>query len=110
MEKLVKDGSIVKDADTLDLYDYACALVPIDYPETLGELRMRLVKAAPKDLATCQRCLDATLANFDWVHAQQVSPLPTPSLLASIHVGLKGSCADFQLCVDRRSYGSELSE
>ncbi|KAJ1327741.1 N-terminal acetyltransferase B complex non-catalytic subunit [Microdochium nivale] len=75
VEKLVKDGSIVKDADTLDLYDYACALVPIDYPETLGELRMRLVKAAPKDLATCQRCLDATLANFDWVHAQQIAAL-----------------------------------
>ncbi|KXJ91346.1 N-acetyltransferase B complex non catalytic subunit-domain-containing protein [Microdochium bolleyi] len=75
VEKLVKDGTVVKDADTLDLYEYACALVPIDYPETLGELRMRLVKAVPKDLTACQRCLDATLANFDWVHAQQIAAL-----------------------------------
>jgi len=64
---------VIKDADTLDLYEYACALVPINYPDTIGELRMRLVKATPKDLWACQRCLDATLTSFDWIHAQQVS-------------------------------------
>lgn len=73
VEKLVRDNVVIKDADTLDLYEYACALVPINYPDTLGELRMRLVKATPKDLWACQRCLDATLTNFDWIHAQQVS-------------------------------------
>ncbi|KAH7027550.1 N-acetyltransferase B complex non catalytic subunit-domain-containing protein [Microdochium trichocladiopsis] len=73
VEKMVKDNVVVKDADTLDLYEYACALVPMSYPDTLGELRMRLVKAAPKDVVACQRCLDATLSNFDWVHAQQIA-------------------------------------
>jgi len=73
VEKLVRDNVVIKDADTLDLYEYACALVPINYPDTIGELRMRLVKATPKDLWACQRCLDATLTSFDWIHAQQIA-------------------------------------
>lgn len=71
--KIVADSTgVVKDADTLDLYEYACSDAKMDYPETIGVLRSRLVKAMPKDRSSSLRCLWACIYNSDWQHAQEV--------------------------------------
>lgn len=70
---MVKDKTIITDVDTLDLYELACHRVDIKYSETIGALRARLVKAIPKDQASCSRCLDACVWNSDWKNAQQVN-------------------------------------
>ncbi|KAK7746159.1 hypothetical protein SLS62_009449 [Diatrype stigma] len=72
--KLVADSTgVVKDADTLDLYEFACSDARMDYPETIGVLRSRLVKAVPKDWSSSHRCLLACIYHSDWQHAQEIT-------------------------------------
>ncbi|KAI1461793.1 N-acetyltransferase B complex non catalytic subunit-domain-containing protein [Annulohypoxylon moriforme] len=73
VEKMIKDNVTISDVDALDLYEFACSHVEIKYPETIGVLRLRLVKAAPKDQKACIRCFDACVWNSDWKNAQQIA-------------------------------------
>lgn len=44
-----------------------------DFAETLGPLRVRAVKAAPKDKIAATRCLESCLLHWDLASAQQVN-------------------------------------
>ncbi|KHN96017.1 N-acetyltransferase B complex, non-catalytic subunit [Metarhizium album ARSEF 1941] len=57
VDKFVKDGTVVKDVDGIDLLEWATSeLLPEDaFSETLGPLRVRAVKAAPKDKSAATR-------------------------------------------------------
>ncbi|KAI1088239.1 N-acetyltransferase B complex non catalytic subunit-domain-containing protein [Rostrohypoxylon terebratum] len=73
VEKMVKDNITVTDVDGLDMYEFACSHTDIKYPETIGMLRLRLVKAAPKDQKACVRCFNSCVWNYDWKNAQQIA-------------------------------------
>lgn len=64
----------MKDVDALDLLEWAAQGLndEEDFPATLGPLRARLVKAAPKDKIGASRCLESCLLHWDLVSAQQV--------------------------------------
>ncbi|KAH6608330.1 hypothetical protein Trco_001676 [Trichoderma cornu-damae] len=73
VRKAVKDGSTIKDVDAIDLMEWATAhLIGQDeFAETLGPLRVRAVKAAPKDKIAATRCLESCLLHWDLASAQQ---------------------------------------
>ncbi|TWU72835.1 hypothetical protein ED733_002053 [Metarhizium rileyi] len=77
VDKFVKDGVVVKDVDGIDLLEWAAAdLVSEDaFPETIGPLRVRTVKAAPKDKLAATRCLQSCLLHWDLVSAQQIAAM-----------------------------------
>ncbi|KAI5859611.1 N-acetyltransferase B complex non catalytic subunit-domain-containing protein [Durotheca rogersii] len=93
---MVKDGTIIKDVDTLDLYEFACSRIDINYSETIGVLRLRLVKALPKDQNSCARCFDACVWNYDWKSAQQIA--------ASLHKNSKDVKFLFQYILTTHVY------
>lgn len=70
----VKDGTVVKDADGIDLLEWATQdlLEEDDYADTLGPLRVRAAKASSKDRNQTTRCLESCLLHWDLVSAQQV--------------------------------------
>ncbi|UKZ80056.1 hypothetical protein TrVFT333_007821 [Trichoderma virens FT-333] len=71
--KFVKEGSTIKDVDAIDLMEWATTnlLDQDDFAETLGPLRVRAVKAAPKDKVAATRCLESCLLHWDLASAQQ---------------------------------------
>lgn len=73
----VKDGTVVKDADGIDLLEWATKdlLEEDEFAETLGPLRVRAAKASPKDQSQTTRCLESCLLHWDLVSAQQVCSL-----------------------------------
>ncbi|KAK7421176.1 hypothetical protein QQX98_002305 [Neonectria punicea] len=75
--QFVKDGTVVKDVDGIDLLEWATHGLAHedDFPETLGLLRARLVKAAPKDKISGTRCLESCLLHWDLVSAQQIAAI-----------------------------------
>ncbi|RFU80528.1 hypothetical protein TARUN_1647 [Trichoderma arundinaceum] len=75
--KAVKDGSTIKDVDAIDLMEWATThLIHQDeFAETLGPLRVRAVKAAPKDKIAATRCLESCLLHWDLVSAQQIAAI-----------------------------------
>ncbi|EHK17854.1 uncharacterized protein TRIVIDRAFT_76406 [Trichoderma virens Gv29-8] len=78
--KFVKEGSTIKDVDAIDLMEWATTnlLDQDDFAETLGPLRVRAVKAAPKDKVAATRCLESCLLHWDLASAQQMSPQASP--------------------------------
>lgn len=74
IDKYVREGTVVKDVDAIDLLEWASQGLNSeeDFPETLGPLRARLVKATPKDKIGASRCLESCLLHWDLVSAQQV--------------------------------------
>lgn len=70
----VKDGTVIKDADGIDLLEWATRdlLEEDEFPETLGPLRVRAAKASAKDRNQTTRCLESCLLHWDLVSAQQV--------------------------------------
>ncbi|KAF4457038.1 hypothetical protein F53441_953 [Fusarium austroafricanum] len=80
IDKYVREGTVVKDVDALDLLEWASQGLNNDdgFPETLGPLRARLAKAAPKDKIGASRCLESCLLHWDLVSAQQTSPQSPP--------------------------------
>ncbi|KAM5347591.1 hypothetical protein ACJ41O_007415 [Fusarium nematophilum] len=80
IDKFVKEGTTVKDADGIDLLEWATQGLTEedDFSETLGPLRARLVKASPKDRISASRCLESCLLHWDLVSAQQSSPQSPP--------------------------------
>lgn len=73
--QFVKDGTVVKDADAIDLLEWATGDLTDeeDFVQTLGPLRVRCVKASPKDKINATRCLMSCLLHWDLESAQQVS-------------------------------------
>lgn len=73
----VKDGTVVKDADGIDLLEWATRhlLEEHDFAQTLGPLRVRAAKASPKDQNQTTRCLESCLLHWDLVSAQQIAAL-----------------------------------
>lgn len=82
IDKYVKEGTVLKDVDAIDLLDWATVgLVPEEtFAETVGSLRVRAVKAAPKDKVAATRCLQSCLLHWDLNGAQQVSVSEWPAL------------------------------
>ncbi len=74
LEKYVKEGTVVKDVDGIDLLEWAVGNLQDerDFNRTLGVLRVRFVKAVPKDRNSGIRCLESCLLHWDLVSAQQV--------------------------------------
>ncbi|KAM0669244.1 hypothetical protein ACQRIU_002806 [Beauveria bassiana] len=72
-----KDGTVIKDADGIDLLEWATRdlLEEQDFPKTLGLLRVRAAKASSKDKSQTTRCLESCLLHWDLVSAQQISAL-----------------------------------
>ncbi|KAI7769520.1 hypothetical protein LZL87_011404 [Fusarium oxysporum] len=77
IDKYVREGTVVKDVDAIDLLEWASQGLNSeeDFPETLGPLRARLVKAAPKDKIGASRCLESCLLHWDLVSAQQIAAI-----------------------------------
>lgn len=79
VDDLVRSGTVVKDLDTIELYEWACdgIMQDIDFSETFGVLRLRWVKVNPKSPA-CVSCLEICVHHWDLVNAQQVvHPVPS---------------------------------
>ena len=72
VDAAVKDPKAILDAETLDLYEWACEDVEIAYSKTFGVLRCRLGKANPKNISLTKRCFEACLDHQDSLNAQQV--------------------------------------
>lgn len=74
LEKFARDGTVIKDVDAIDLLEWASQGLTHedDFPETIGPLRSRLVKASPKDKNSGTRCLQSCLLHWDLNSAQQV--------------------------------------
>ncbi|EWY97241.1 hypothetical protein FOYG_05716 [Fusarium oxysporum NRRL 32931] len=77
IDKYVREGTVVKDVDAIDLLEWASQGLNSeeDFPETLGPLRARLVKATPKDKIGASRCLESCLLHWDLVSAQQIAAI-----------------------------------
>lgn len=73
VDDLVRKGTVVKDLDTIELYEWACrdSQEDLNYGESFGVLRLRWVKAYPRGPGVTQ-CLQACLQHWDLVNAQQV--------------------------------------
>lgn len=76
VQTMIAENTTIKDADALDLYEFALYGLPTDYSKTIGVLRARLVKALPKDKPNGIKCLEACLWYSDWENAQEVYKSP----------------------------------
>lgn len=74
IRKLVQDPTAVRDPDTLELLEWASEefIEDRDFSETFGPLKLRYVKAKPKDKNGGTRCLESCLLHWDLISAQQV--------------------------------------
>ncbi|KAK2001511.1 N-acetyltransferase B complex non catalytic subunit [Colletotrichum falcatum] len=77
IQKLVKDPSAVRDADSLELLEWASEgfMHDQDFAATFGPLKLRYVKANPKDKNGGTRCLESCLLHWDLVSAQQIAAI-----------------------------------
>lgn len=77
VQKLLKEGTAVKDVEGLELLEWACYdIMPESFfREAIGPLRVRLAKIAPKDKVTAIDCLESCLLHWDLSSAQQVGLL-----------------------------------
>ncbi|KAG6019833.1 hypothetical protein E4U41_003066, partial [Claviceps citrina] len=77
IDKFVKDGTVVKDADAIDLLEwFTVELIPEHaFSDTIGPLRVRAVKAQPKDKVAATRCLQSCLLHWDLNSAQQIAAI-----------------------------------
>lgn len=77
VQQYVKDGTVVKDVEAIDLLEWATLdlVEEDDFLETLGPLRTRCVKAAPKDKLSASRCLESCLVHWDLSSAQQIAAI-----------------------------------
>ncbi|EEY16368.1 conserved hypothetical protein [Verticillium alfalfae VaMs.102] len=77
VQRFVKDGTVIKDVDALDLLEWAIGSLQdeSEFPHTLGPLKVRCVKASPKDRNAGVRCLESCLLHWDLVSAQQIAAI-----------------------------------
>ena len=103
--RLADDGSVIKDGDAIDLLEWAAVgLISDDeFPETFGPLRVRTVKAAPKDVKVARRCFESCLLHWDLVSAQQVGSFQPDRMLAlCIDMGQIAALLDRNFQQERR--------
>ncbi|KAH9436267.1 hypothetical protein MCOR02_005172 [Pyricularia oryzae] len=76
IDSFVRKGTVLKDADALELYEWALRDLAglFSYSQTLGAMRSRWVKANPRSPAALQ-CLRACIQNWDLVNAQQIAAI-----------------------------------
>jgi hypothetical protein len=74
LEQFIKDGTVIKDVDALDLLDWSTRdyIGEDEFPKLVGPLRVRAAKASPKDRNSATRCLESCLLHWDLNSAQQV--------------------------------------
>ncbi|KAI8679171.1 hypothetical protein NCS57_00193900 [Fusarium keratoplasticum] len=77
IDKFVKEGTVVKDVDGIDLLEWATQGLTTEdeFSQTLGPLRARLVKASPKDRIGASQCLESCLLHWDLISAQQIAAI-----------------------------------
>ncbi|KAH6675261.1 N-acetyltransferase B complex non catalytic subunit-domain-containing protein [Plectosphaerella plurivora] len=77
LQKYVKEGTVIKDVDAIDLLEWAVgdAQDEGEFPLTFGPLKTRFVKASPKDRNGGVRCLESCLLHWDLVSAQQIAAI-----------------------------------
>ncbi|KAI0392902.1 hypothetical protein F5Y17DRAFT_434712 [Xylariaceae sp. FL0594] len=73
VQAMIDDNTIIRDVDTLDLYESAIEGLDMLHSETIGVLRVRLVKALPKDQSSGVRCYQACVWHWDWENAQEIA-------------------------------------
>ncbi|KAJ2982585.1 hypothetical protein NUW58_g6409 [Xylaria curta] len=73
VQTMVSDNTVIKDVDTLDLYEFAVDGLSMDYAKSIGVLRARLAKAVPKDQNAGLKCLEACMWHSDWENAQEIA-------------------------------------
>ncbi|KAH7312675.1 N-acetyltransferase B complex non catalytic subunit-domain-containing protein [Stachybotrys elegans] len=81
VEQYIKDGTVIKDRYALHLLEYATWNLTADtdyFERMLGPLRVRAVKAAPKDRTSAMFCLEECILRWDLNSAQQMSPQAPP--------------------------------
>ncbi|KAI2626325.1 hypothetical protein GGS21DRAFT_493269 [Xylaria nigripes] len=74
---MVSDGKAITDDFALNLYEFAVVGLKMDFSKTIGVLRVRLVKAFPKDKPVGIRCLEICMRHTDWENAQEIAVLLT---------------------------------
>ncbi|TLD14721.1 hypothetical protein PspLS_10973 [Pyricularia sp. CBS 133598] len=76
IDSFVREGTVLKDAEALELYEWALRDLSglFSYTQTLGTMRSRWVKANPRSPAALQ-CLRACIQNWDLVNAQQIAAI-----------------------------------
>nr|RBQ88640.1 hypothetical protein FVER53263_05811 [Fusarium verticillioides] len=77
IDKYVREETVVKDVESMDLLEWASLSLmdEEDFPKTIGPLRVRLVKAAPKEYRSASRCLESCILHWDLVSAQQIAAI-----------------------------------
>lgn len=77
VQTYLKDGTVIKDVDAIDLLEWATLDLTEedDFLTTLGPLRVKAVKAAPKDKIAGTRNLEACLVHWDLASAQQITAI-----------------------------------
>ncbi|KAG5926481.1 hypothetical protein E4U42_003280 [Claviceps africana] len=77
IDRFVKEGTVFKDVDAIDLLDWATVelVSEEDFAQTMGLLRVRSVKASPKDRVVATRCLQSCLLHWDLNGAQQIAAI-----------------------------------
>lgn len=75
-QKLLKD-SAARDVESLELLEWASSDLAGEafFSETIGPLRVKLVKGNPKDRVTAVDCLESCLLHWDLSSAQQVGSI-----------------------------------
>ncbi|KAI9158028.1 Cytochrome c oxidase-assembly factor cox-23 [Paramyrothecium foliicola] len=73
--QFIRDDVVVKDVDAISLLEWASLdfIAESDYTESLGTLRVRAVKASPKDRNAAVQSLESCLLHWDLVNAQQIA-------------------------------------
>lgn len=90
VQKLVKDGTAVRDVESLELLEWAAGEMVGEgfFAEAIGPLRVRLAKGNPKDRVTAVDCLESCLLHWDLSSAQQVGSIYLlPESLACVWCG-----------------------
>src|SRR3569833_371659 len=89
IDAVVRNGSVSADPETLQLYEWACSSsqASINYSDTNGALRLRWVKANPRNPAAVS-CLQACVQHWDLTNAQQVGSHPPRPPLGSPYLTL----------------------
>ncbi|KAK8019940.1 N-acetyltransferase B complex non catalytic subunit [Apiospora arundinis] len=85
VEKLIIDKVAVKDAATVDLYEWALVSNGMDsaqYHKYIGVMRVSVVKANPKNKDIAKTSFFSCIANEDWNHAQEISTIMDQSFPA----------------------------
>lgn len=77
MQKYLKEGTVIKDVDAIDLLEWATLdlVEEDDFSHTLGPLRVKAVKASPKDRISGTRHLESCLVHWDLASAQQIAAI-----------------------------------